>query len=502
MEGNVILAQIVLPTRPALRYSAPAAPDTENLKPNTSRRPMLTKDIELHGHIIDSLILPKVMDEILARGGQFNIRTIRVGKEKTDPSYCRIEVSAKTAEQLDDIIARLRTHGAEVPKEQEVELEEAPADGVFPDEFYVTTNKPTSIYLNKKWIEVENTMMDSAIVVESQPSVRQSEEASERGVTPPHASQRSHAPTLQRSADTPRARTIKFADVKKGMKIVVGSAGVRVAPLELPRTRGHIFEFMSSSVSTEKPKAVIIREIGDLFLAVKGLTGQRLDGKSHSPHQLTNPSTQQPNKILVVAGPAIVHTGAGEHFEKLIKWGFVDVLFAGNALAAHDIEAALFGTSLGVYLDRGTLADEGHNNHMRAINIIRRHGSIANAVKAGTLRKGIMYQCVKRGVDYVLAGSVRDDGPLPDVVTDMVEAQRQMREKTAGVAIALMMGTMLHSIATGNMLPATVKTICVDINPAVVTKLSDRGTFQAIGLVTDIEPFLHELTTYLQSAGN
>jgi len=486
------------PPRPALRSHRDTLFNLSTLL--TPLTIVLTKDIELHGHIIDSLILPKVMDEILARDGQFTIRTIRVGKEKADPSYCRIEVSAKTAEQLDEIIARLRMHGAEVPKEQEVTLEESPADGVFPDEFYVTTNKPESIYLNKKWVEVENTMMDSAIVVEELGSANVPLAHSAGGMGVP--AREKSAPQVSAPSPQPsvRARTIKFADVKKGMKIVTGSTGVRVAPLELPRTRGHIFEFMGSSVSTEKPKGVIIKDIADLFLATKGLKGQRVDGKPPSTHQPINPSTHQPNKILVVGGPAIVHTGAGEHFEKLIKWGYVDVLFAGNALAAHDIESALFGTSLGVYLDRGTLADEGHNNHMRAINIIRRHGSIPNAVRAGTLRKGIMYQCVKRGVDYVLAGSVRDDGPLPDVVTDMVEAQRQMREKTAGVTIALMMGTMLHSIATGNMLPATCKTICVDINPSVVTKLSDRGTFQAIGLVTDIEPFLHELTGYLQQA--
>jgi lysine-ketoglutarate reductase/saccharopine dehydrogenase-like protein (TIGR00300 family) len=405
---------------------------------------MVTKEIELHGHIIDSLILPKVMDEILAHGGQFNIRTIRVGKEKTDTSYARIEVSAASADQLDEIITRLRQHGAEVPKETEVQLEESPADGVFPENFYVTTNKPTSIRLNSKWVDVETPIMDSAIVVDT---------------------------------EARRARTVKFAEVKQGAQIVVGSEGVRVAPLELPRTRGHIFEFMASSVSTEKPKGAVIREIGDHMVEAK----------------------KEGGKILVVGGPAIVHTGGGEHFEKLIKWGYVDLLFAGNALAAHDIEYALFGTSLGVYLDRGTLAEHGHDNHMRAINLIRRHGNIPNAVKAGVLRRGIMYQCVKRGVDFVLAGSVRDDGPLPDVITDMVEAQRVMREKIKGVSIALMMGTMLHSIATGNMLPATVKTICVDINPTVVTKLTDRGTFQAIGLVTDIEPFLHELTTYLHS---
>lgn len=404
---------------------------------------MVTKEIELHGHIIDSLILPRVMDEILSLGGQFNIRTIRVGKEKTDTSYARIEVSASGAEQLDEIVARLRQHGAEVIEEVDVQLEEAPADGVFPEDFYVTTNKPTSVHLGKKWIDVRPEIMDSGICVDA-----------EKGA----------------------AQAVKFADVKKGMKFVVGSEGVRVAPLELPRTRGHIFEFMSSAVSTEKPKGAVIRELAQQLIDTRKAGG----------------------KILVVAGPAIVHTGGGEHFEKLIKSGYVQVLFAGNALATHDIESALFGTSLGVYLDKGTPAEAGHDNHMRAINTIRAAGGIAAAVRAGVLRRGIMHQCVKRGVEFVLAGSVRDDGPLPDVITDMVQAQAAMRAKLPGVTIAIMMGTMLHAIATGNMLPATVKTICVDINPTVVTKLSDRGTFQAIGLVTDIEPFLNELTTTIR----
>src|ERR1043166_7196321 len=202
-------------------------------------------------------------------------------------------------------------------------------------------------------------------------------------------------------------------------------------------------------------------------------------------------------KILVVAGPALVHTGAGEHFEKMIEWGYVDLLFAGNALAVHDIEHALYGTSLGVYLLGGALADEGHENHMRAINTIRAAGGITQAVAQGVLRQGIICQCVKHHVDFVLAGSVRDDGPLPEVITDMVAAQQMMRSKLGGVTIALMMGTMLHSIAVGNLLPAQVKTICVDINPSVVTKLTDRGTFQALGLVTDLEPFLRELTGFL-----
>jgi lysine-ketoglutarate reductase/saccharopine dehydrogenase-like protein (TIGR00300 family) len=192
-----------------------------------------------------------------------------------------------------------------------------------------------------------------------------------------------------------------------------------------------------------------------------------------------------------------VHTGAGEHLEKLIEWGYVHLLFAGNALAVHDIEHALYGTSLGVYLKEGALADEGHENHMRAINAIRSVGGIRPAVEKGLLRSGIMCQCVRRDVDFVLAGSIRDDGPLPDVITDVIEAQKAMRGKLAGVTIALMMGTMLHSVAVGNLLPASVKTICVDISPAVVTKLTDRGTFQAVGLVTDIEPFLRELTGFI-----
>jgi lysine-ketoglutarate reductase/saccharopine dehydrogenase-like protein (TIGR00300 family) len=272
-----------------------------------------------------------------------------------------------------------------------------------------------------------------------------------------------------------QARTVKFSQVRKGMLLAVGHHGIRVVPLQRATDRRSVFEFMASSVSSEKPKTAIIREIATEFRLARASGG----------------------KILVVAGPAVVHTGAGEHLEKLIEWGYVNLLFAGNALAAHDLEQALYGTSLGVYLSRGALADEGHENHMRAINTIRAAGGIAQAVAKGILRSGIMRRCLEHKVDFVLAGSIRDDGPLPEVITDVVEAQKLMRSKLEGVTIALMMGTMLHSIAVGNLLPAQVKTICVDINPSVVTKLTDRGTFQAIGLVTDIEPFLRELTEFL-----
>ena len=406
---------------------------------------MFSEQIELRGHIIDSLILPKVLDEILTNGGTFTIREIRIGKQRHDASYACIDVFGPSPEVVDGIVRRLRQHGAEVVEQTTVRLAEAPADGVFPPDFYVTSNQQTFVHLDGKWVEVQPATMDCGITVD-----------------------------LAKG----EARAVKFCQVSKGMLLAAGHHGIRVVPPQRSIDRRSVFEFMASSVSSEKPKSAVIREIAAEFRLVKEAGG----------------------KILVVAGPAVVHTGAGEHFEKLIGWGYVNLLFAGNALAAHDIEQALFGTSLGVYLERGALADEGHENHMRAINTIRAAGGISQAVAKGILRRGIMHQCIKHKVDFVLAGSIRDDGPLPEVITDVVEAQKAMRSRLGGVTIALMMGTMLHSIAVGNLLPASVKTICVDINPSVVTKLTDRGTFQAIGLVTDIEPFLRELTEFLVSA--
>jgi lysine-ketoglutarate reductase/saccharopine dehydrogenase-like protein (TIGR00300 family) len=271
------------------------------------------------------------------------------------------------------------------------------------------------------------------------------------------------------------ATTLKFYQVKQGTLIAIGHRGVRVVPHQRSPEKRGVFEFMASAVSTEKPKTALIRQIADAIREARAAGG----------------------KILVVGGPAIVHTDAIGHMERLIAAGHVNLLFAGNALAVHDIEHALYGTSLGVHLHRAALVEEGHQNHLRTINTIRAAGGIRPAVEQGVLRSGIMYQCVKHNVDFILAGSIRDDGPLPEVITDAVEAQRAMRAKLPGVSIALMMGTMLHSIAVGNLLPAAVRIICVDINPSVVTKLADRGSFQAIGLVTDIEPFLRELTEFL-----
>lgn len=401
---------------------------------------MFSEQIELRGHIIDSFILPKVLDEILAHGGAFRIQEVRIGQQRTDQSYARIEVSAATPEAVDDVVKKLRIHGAELIREEEAQLAPAPADGVFPPDFYVTSNLPTFVRHGGVWLEMQPAIMDSAIVVEAK-----------------------------------WAAPVKFYDVRKGMLIATGHRGIRVSPAARATQRVSEFEFMASNVSTEKPKTAVIRALANEMRAT------RKDGK----------------KILVVGGPAVVHTGAGEHLENLIERGFVQLLFAGNALAVHDIEQALYGTSLGVHLREGTLAHEGHENHMRAINTIRAAGGIAPAVRAGTLQRGIMHQCVQHGVDFVLAGSIRDDGPLPDVITDVIQAQKAMRSRLDGVGLALMMGTMLHSIAVGNLLPASVKTACVDINPGVVTKLADRGTFQALGLVTDLEPFLRELTGVL-----
>jgi lysine-ketoglutarate reductase/saccharopine dehydrogenase-like protein (TIGR00300 family) len=267
-----------------------------------------------------------------------------------------------------------------------------------------------------------------------------------------------------------RAECVPMHRVKKGDLIVVGLCGVKIVPPERHMPR-EAFEFMSSAVSTEQPKGLLIREIAESMKKTRSENGP----------------------ILVVAGPGLVHTGASRHLVHLIEQGYVQVLFAGNGLAVHDIETALYGTSLGVYLDKNIRAAEGHEHHLWTINAIRKAGGIRQAVEQGLVRKGIFYTCIKKGVDFVLAGSIRDDGPLPDVITDTLEAQDVMREKARGVQFALMMATTLHAIATGNLLPATVKTVCVDINPAVVTKLTDRGTFQAIGLVTDVEPFLRAL---------
>jgi lysine-ketoglutarate reductase/saccharopine dehydrogenase-like protein (TIGR00300 family) len=395
--------------------------------------------VEISGHIIDSLVLPKVLDLVVNLGAEFEIIDIKIGHRRADRSYARIQIDAETPARLDQVLAIIKEHGA-LPLDSDTkpaQLAPAPADGVFPDGFYSTTNLTTWVNAAGRWIEVEPAEMDCGIRVD---------------------------------LDAMRAECVPIHRVTKNDLIVVGHHGVKIQPIErqVPRES---FEFMSSAVSTEQPKALLIREIAETMMRVRRENGG----------------------ILVVAGPGLVHTGAAQYLVRLIEHDYVQILFAGNGLAVHDIESSLYGTSLGVYLDRKIRATEGHEHHLWAINAVRKAGGIKQAVESGLIRSGIFHACVTRGVEFVLAGSIRDDGPLPEVITDTVRAQDVMREKVRGVGLALMMATTLHAIATGNLLPASVKTVCVDINPAVVTKLTDRGTFQTIGLVTDVEPFLREL---------
>lgn len=396
-----------------------------------------SEEITLEGHIIDSLVLPHVWDKIMDRGGEFELIEIRVGRHKDETSFARMKIFADTQEQMDEMIDALTALGAVLVSSRDVQTEPAPRDGALPDDFYSTTNLPTQVRLGGTWVDVEATEMDLAVVVD-----------------------REHH----------RARMVPMVEVKQGEAVVIGHEGIRVIPFARPRER-EIFSFMNAGVSSERPKRLAIAQIAHELREIKNRGG----------------------KILFVGGPAIVHSGAAPMLARLIRTGFVHVLLGGNALAAHDCEAAMFGTSLGVALQTGLQVEGGHHHHMRAINAVRRVGGLREAVDAGILTGGIMYEAVRANIEMVLAGSVRDDGPIPDVITDMVEAQRRMRKAVQGVEIALLVSTMLHAIATGNMLPATVKTVAVDINPAVVTKLADRGTFQALGLVTDAELFLREL---------
>ena len=391
--------------------------------------------IELSGHIIDSMTLTRTMAIIMDKGGEFDILEIDVGRKKSDVSHAKIEVSADSPELLNSILDELSVLGASIHEIKEVNLVASTKDKVAPEGFYSSSNHTTHIYYNGNWIPVEDIEMDCLVVVD---------EAQNRAFVKP------------------------IANVEAGDKIVVGLDGVRVTPPQRSRDDHQVFEFMNSEVSSEKPLMNLINGIAKEMKEIKAKGG----------------------KIGVVGGPAIVHTGSGKYLASLIKEGYIDVIMAGNALATHDIESNLFGTSLGIEVETGKIVAHGHTHHMRAINRINNSGSIKNAVEDGTLTSGIMYECVKNNVPYVLAGSIRDDGPLPDVITDVIEAQKLMRKYAQEVDMVLMISTMLHSIAMGNLLPSRVKSICVDINPSTVTKLSDRGSAQVVGIVTDIGTFM------------
>jgi len=392
-----------------------------------------SQEIEVGGHLIDSSILTKIFDKIMDLHGEFQVEEIEIGKKKGDQSFARLLVTGKNQKHLDEILETVYRLGAVSKIQQQIKLKKSPKNYVMPDNFYSTTNNHTNVFHKGKWISVENMMMDKCIVVKGN-----------------------------------RAFCVPVRDVKKGDQVIVGEGGVKITPPERPREGVNVFEFMGSSSSSERPTQHIAKKVADDIYNTKKKGG----------------------KIVIVGGPAIVHTGADDAVSYLIKSGYIDGVLAGNALAVHDIEYATLGTSLGMNVHDATLAYHGHRNHMDTINAVFKAGSIANMVKSKKLTKGIMYECVKNKVPFVLAGSIRDDGPLPDVITDVAQAQREYKKVLKDASMVIMISTMLHSIATGNMLPANVKVIVVDISQPTVTKLMDRGTWQALGIVSDVGAFL------------
>ncbi|HJJ83856.1 MAG: TIGR00300 family protein [Methanocorpusculum sp.] len=398
-----------------------------------------SREIELRGHIVDSGILAKVMDLVVEYNGDFDTEEFSLGRQKTDPSYAKMKIGAETEEQLSQLISELRRVGALVIGEEEVSVATVTRAKVAPEGFYSTTNHPTHIHFNNTWIPVENMKMDALIVVDKK---------------------------------NMKAKCLVQGKLMPGDTVVVGEEGVRVDFPERPREMG-VFEFMGGDVSSERPSLTLIRRVAAEILQMKK------NGK----------------KVALVGGPAIIHSGASDAVAAMVREGYIDLIFAGNALAVHDLEHNIFGTSLGMNLKSGELVTGGHRHHLYTINKIMEAGSIYAAVQSGLVTGGIMYECIKNDVPFVLAGSIRDDGPLPDVIQNTIQAQDEMRKYIVDpdLGMMLMVATLLHSIAVGNLLPSHVKTICVDINPASVTKLMDRGTSQAIGMVSDAGIFLPSL---------
>jgi lysine-ketoglutarate reductase/saccharopine dehydrogenase-like protein (TIGR00300 family) len=418
-----------------------AAPCAVEGKHSEIKAVMFTEDITLKGHIIDSLTLAKVLDETIALGGSFQILDINIGKNPYDVSNAVIRVKASNEITLKKIIKRLSLHGSQLIHPHNAKLVKAPKKGVFPEGFYSTTNLETWVRYKNRWLRVTGQEMDVGIRFDKK---------------------------RERFYGTP------MSHVKKGEYYVVGHEGVRVSPLE-KKSNALGFRFMTSKVSAEKPKSMLIIETAHL------LKENRKQGKGS----------------LFVLGPVVVHSGGVKSVVELINKGWITLLFAGNALAAHDIEAALYGTSLGVSLEGGDYTEHGYEHHLRAINKIRLSGSIDAAVKDGVLTSGIMHACVKCRVPFILAGSIRDDGPLPEVITESMSVQEILRKNLKKIGVTVVVGTVLHGIAVGNLLPAHVPLISVDINPSSITKFTDRGSWQSVGIVMDGASFINELAEAL-----
>ena len=400
----------------------------------------LTRRFLAEGHIIDSGLLTRMLNLIVDAGADYEITSFSMGKVRTDPSRLEIEVKCRADAQLASLTGLLVNQGCYEKEVGEALLRPAPKDSCVPDDFYATTNRRTQVFRGGSWQDVADMRMDGVIV------------ETRGGLV---------------------CRLIR--EVRAGEGIVCTNRSVRVFPL-FSEQENEEFGFMASDVSSERSVDVAISRVAE------ALSRQKREG----------------GRMIVVGGPVVIHTGGGPALASLVRGGYVSGLLAGNALAVHDLESALFGTSLGIALETGKPVFEGHRNHIRAINMVFGYGSIEAAVEAGAVKSGIMYECVKAGVPYVLAGSLRDDGPLPETEMNMLAAQKAYAKLVKGAHMVVMLSSMLHSIATGNMIPAWAKTICVDINPAVVTKLSDRGSGQTIGIVTDVGLFLRSLAEKLQ----
>lgn len=401
----------------------------------------ISEVVEAQGHLIDSHLMERIFDTVVEFGGRFEVEQFSIGRTNSDPSSLRLRVESPSHDDMERMLTQLLGLGCVPVDSGDAELKTADKDRCAPEDFYSTTNQRTLVRVNNQWLEAQNQRMDAMVVV--------------------------------RDAV---AQCCRLRDVKAGDLIVVGTKGIRVIPEAKERDRLQ-FAFMSNEISSERQVETAVSQTAAIMRQMHE------DGK----------------KIVAVAGPVVVHTGGCEPMSKLIRSGWIDALLGGNAIAVHDIEAALFGTSLGVRTQDGRLEEHGHRNHMRAINAINHNGGIKAAVEEGRLTRGVMYECVKAGIPFVLAGSLRDDGPLPDVITDMNQAQDAYAAQLRNAGVVLCLSSMLHSIAAGNMLPAWVKIVCVDINPAVPTKVSDRGTGQATGVVTDVGLFLDLLAQKLNA---
>ncbi|WP_066375836.1 MULTISPECIES: TIGR00300 family protein [unclassified Anabaena] len=404
--------------------------------------------IRIEGHLLDSGLINRALDLIVDTGGSFQVLNFNLGEQRQSTSAAEVKVSAPSHEVMEEIISQLIDLGAvDLPQdERDVKLEPVLQDGVAPDDFYVSTIYPTEVRINGQWVKVHNQRMDGAIAI-------------------------THTP------DGLYARCKILRDLKVGEQVVVDVQGIRTIRKTESREQRNAqeFSFMSAGVSSERRVELVVEQVAWELRKIRDAGG----------------------KVVVTAGPVVIHTGGGEHLARLIREGYVQALLGGNAIAVHDIEQNIMGTSLGVDMKRGVAVRGGHRHHLKVINSIRRHGSITKAVEAGVINSGVMYECVRNQVPFVLAGSIRDDGPLPDTQMDLIKAQEEYAQLLGGAEMILMLSSMLHSIGVGNMTPAGVKMVCVDINPAVVTKLSDRGSIESVGVVTDVGLFLSLLVQQL-----